>query len=153
MQLTTPGRVVVDRDIAGVGTRMLAQAIDLPLIVAVELGVVFIGGMLSAGSESLALVFMIVVGAVVPFVYFIVPEGRGRQTPGKKALRVHVVTVDGGPIGWRESVIRNIIRPIDFLPVLYVLGGFVAIGSSRSQRLAVTTADTNSDTLPPPSDA
>jgi len=92
MQLTTPGRVVVDRDIAGVGTRMLAQAIDLPLIVAVELGVVFIGGMLSAGSESLALVFMIVVGAVVPFVYFIVPEGRGRQTPGKKALRVHVVT-------------------------------------------------------------
>ena len=75
---------MVDRDIAGVGTRMLAQAIDLPLIVAVELGVVFIGGMLSAGSESLALVFMIVVGAVVPFVYFIVPEGRGRQTPGKR---------------------------------------------------------------------
>ena len=142
MQLTTPGRVVVDRDIAGVGTRMLAQAIDLPLIVAVELGVVFIGGMLSAGSESLALAFMIVVGAVVPFVYFIVPEGRGRQTPGKKALRVHVVTVDGGPIGWRESVIRNIIRPIDFLPVLYVLGGFVAIGSSRSQRLGDHAAGT-----------
>src|SRR4051812_15697544 len=142
MQLTTPGRVVVDRDIAGVGTRMLAQAIDLSLIGAIELGVVFLGGIVSAGSESLSLVFMIVVGAAVPFVYFIVPEGRGMQTPGKKALRVHVVTLDGGPIGWRESVIRNIIRPIDFLPVLYVLGGFVAIGSSRSQRLGDHAAGT-----------
>jgi uncharacterized RDD family membrane protein YckC len=142
MQLTTPGRVVVDRDIAGVGTRMLAQAIDIALIVAIELGVVFVGGMVSAASESFGLVVMIVAAAVVPFAYFIIPEGRGGQTPGKRALRVNVVTADGGPIGWRESVIRNIIRPIDFLPALYVLGGFVAIGSSRSQRLGDHAAGT-----------
>src|SRR4029079_10337885 len=110
MQLTTPGRVVVDSDIAGVGTRMLAQAIDLSLIGAIELGVVFLGGIVSAGSESLSLVFMIVVGAAVPFAYFIVPEGRGKQTPGKKALRVHVVTLGGGPIGWREAGVRNLLR-------------------------------------------
>lgn len=142
MELTTPGRVVVDRDVAGVGTRMLAQAIDLSIIGAIEVGVLFVGGAIMAGSESIGLVVMIVAAAVVPFAYFIVPEGRGGQTPGKKALRVHVVTLGGGPIGWRESVIRNIIRPIDFLPVLYVLGGIVAIGSARSQRLGDHAAGT-----------
>lgn len=142
MELTTPGRVVVDRDVAGVGTRMLAQAIDLGLILAIELGVVFVGGLITTASESLGLVVLIVAAAAVPFVYFIVPEGRGGQTPGKKALRINVVTLGGGPIGWRESVIRNIIRPIDFLPVLYVLGGFVAIGSKRSQRLGDHAAGT-----------
>ena len=73
MELTTPGRVVVDRDVAGVGTRMLAQAIDLSLIAAIELGVLFVGGLIMAGSESVGLVVMIIAAASVPFAYFLLP--------------------------------------------------------------------------------
>ena len=44
------------------------------------------------------------------------------------------VTEHGTPIGARESLTRNLLRLIDFLPGFYVLGGIVAIASSRSQR-------------------
>ena len=56
--------------------------------------------------------------ASLPFAYYILYEWRRGTTPGKKAMRIRVLTDYGAPIGLRESATRNIVRVVDFLPVL-----------------------------------
>jgi uncharacterized RDD family membrane protein YckC len=54
---------------------------------------------------------------------------------------VVVREADGAPIGWREAIVRNVMRPLDGL-VLYLLG-FVAICVTRKgQRLGDLVAGT-----------
>jgi uncharacterized RDD family membrane protein YckC len=49
-------------------------------------------------------------------------ELRSGATPGKRALKLLVVHADGTPIGPSASLLRNLLRAVDFLPVLYGLG-------------------------------
>ena len=75
-------------------------------------------------------------------------------------LRARVVTEYGAPIGFADSVTRNLLRIVDFLPMLYLLGGILAIASERSQRLGDRAAGTvvvrspkRRNTLTPPASA
>ncbi|MDR2014637.1 MAG: RDD family protein [Azoarcus sp.] len=43
-------------------------------------------------------------------------------TPGKKMLGLAVLQDDGVPVGWSASVARNLLRFVDFLPLLYAFG-------------------------------
>jgi hypothetical protein len=56
------------------------------------------------------------------------------QTPGKRMLRLRVVR-DGYPVGFIDSVLRNLLRAADFLPVGYVLGLLAMAGDARFRRL------------------
>jgi len=44
------------------------------------------------------------------------------QTPGKKFLKLAVVHDDGTPIGWGAALIRNLVRVVDILPGVYLVG-------------------------------
>jgi uncharacterized RDD family membrane protein YckC len=134
--------VVVGYDIAGVGTRLMAQMIDLAILFAIAMGGVFALSLASMVSDVVAVTAMVIFVSVLPFAYFLVQEARSGTTVGKRALGIRVVTDEGAPIGWRESAIRNLVRLIDFLPALYLLGGAVAIASSRSKRLGDLAAGT-----------
>src|SRR5436309_6541362 len=104
IETTTPERVVVGYDVAGVGSRMLAQAIDLGVLSAILFGLLFVMAPLgSVLPDAVVLTVAIVVFAVLPFAYFLVPEARRGTTIGKRALGIRIVTEDGAPIGWRES--------------------------------------------------
>jgi uncharacterized RDD family membrane protein YckC len=145
IDLTTPDRVVVGYEIAGVGTRMLAQVIDGLILGAVEWGLLIAFGATGAAgglTGGVGLAVLIVTVVAVPFLYFVVMEARTGQTVGKRCLSCRVVTDDGVPIGWRESIVRNLIRPIDFLPSLYLLGGTVAVFSDKAKRLGDHAAGT-----------
>jgi uncharacterized RDD family membrane protein YckC len=133
---------VVGYEVAGVGTRMLAQVIDLGVLLLVfAVGSIALNA-LGAVNEVVAITAAVIFFAVVPFAYFLVPEARSGATVGKRALGIRVVTDLGAPIGWRESAIRNLLRLIDFLPAFYLLGGVVAIASSRGKRLGDMAAGT-----------
>jgi len=56
-----------------------------------------------------------------------------RQPPGQRP--VGVVRLDGRPLGLRDVVIRNVVRLIDGLPILYLLGGVFVLATRGSQRL------------------
>ncbi|MCL1825156.1 MAG: RDD family protein [Betaproteobacteria bacterium] len=43
-------------------------------------------------------------------------------TPGKQALGLAVLQDDGVPVGWSASVVRNLLRTVDFLPSFYAFG-------------------------------
>lgn len=145
ISVTTPERVAVEYEVAGVGTRMLAQALDWVILIAgdfallVLLGVVTGGGGL-AGSVGAAVVIVLVGASWIG--YFLVCEWRFGATVGKRAVRARVVTEYGAPIGFADSVTRNLLRIIDFLPTMYLLGGILAITSARSQRLGDRAAGT-----------
>jgi len=46
-----------------------------------------------------------------------------------------VIRMDGQPIGWTESAIRNILRAVDLLAGFYPLGLIVMFFSHRNQRI------------------
>jgi len=64
------------------------------------------------------------------------------MTPGKKTLGLQVLNGDGTPVIWSASLLRNILRTVDFLPLLYGVGLVSMLMSNRFQRLGDLAADT-----------
>jgi uncharacterized RDD family membrane protein YckC len=140
IEISTPERVTVAYELAGVGSRMLAQAIDALIV----FGILF-GLFTAAGAISGPLVLAVAIGGatLTPVCYFLLVEWlRHGSTPGKAALRLRVVCATGEPVGLQESAVRNFVRIIDFLPVGYVLGGITAMVSRDCRRLGDMAAGT-----------
>lgn len=64
------------------------------------------------------------------------------QTPGKKALGLRVVDETGGRAAFTKLAIRNLLRVIDFLPLLYGSGILVMLSTGRGQRIGDLAAGT-----------
>ncbi len=75
--------------------------------------------------------------------YRIVAEWRWRgQTLGKRVLRLRVVDGEGLPLTLSQILLRNLLRLIDALPALYLVGGLTAFINRRGQRLGDLAAGT-----------
>ena len=59
----------------------------------------------------------------------------GGATPGKRALGLIVLHRDGTPVGLPASLTRNLLRTVDFLPLLYGFGLLSIVLSRDFQRL------------------
>jgi uncharacterized RDD family membrane protein YckC len=75
-------------------------------------------------------------------VYYIVPEGLFGASPGKMLQGLCVVRVDGRPLGFGAVVTRNVLRLIDALPGLYLIGGISVLATANSQRVGDRWAGT-----------
>ena len=134
LEIETPEHVVLDYEIAGLGSRALAALVDTAILAATLLAMLLLGFWLQArlpGVPVLAVMFFAYF--LTLWGYFTLFEGfREGQTPGKKWLGIRVILETGHGITFRESAIRNIIRLADFLPPPYLLGAlFVAIHPKR----------------------
>lgn len=116
--------------------RAVAVIIDILLIGFVAS---IIGGVLARGRLA-ALGGLL--GLVITFGYYIYLEGTYGQTIGKMALGIVVVTEDGGSIDYGPATIRTVLRIIDALPFLYLLGIIIVFVTDRNQRLGDIAADT-----------
>ncbi len=138
--IVTPQGVVLDLEVAGVGHRGVARLLDIGVVAVALVVASALLGFLPATGE---LVGQLVVGFLVIFGYPIVAETffRGR-TVGKWAMGLRTVTLEAGPIGFREAFIRSLFQLVD----LFVSFGSVAIISvmftDRSQRLGDFAAGT-----------
>jgi hypothetical protein len=65
----------------------------------------------------------------------------GGRTPGKRAVGLRVVRDGGGPVGLRESLIRNVIRLFE-AALLYVPAVVSIIATRTNQRLGDLAAGT-----------
>lgn len=136
----TPQGVVLDLETAGVGHRGLARFIDVAVVAAVAgifaaLGE-FIGG-------TFGLVFQLITGFLTIFGYPVVAETffRGR-TIGKAAVGLRVVTLEAGPIGFREAIIRSLFQLLDLLVSLGAVALVCGMLTTRSQRVGDLAAGT-----------
>lgn len=102
----------------------------------------------AGGDERLASMrsatgVMLVVMFLLEWGYFVALEllWDGRSI-GKRALDLRVVKHGGYPITFLDSVLRNLLRAADFLPVGYALGFLVSAFDARFCRLGDLVAGT-----------
>ena len=74
--------------------------------------------------------------------YFTVMEQLFGATVGKLIFGVCVVSQDGGRASWRQIASRNIVRVVDALPILYLVGGISVLATARHQRVGDRIART-----------
>jgi uncharacterized RDD family membrane protein YckC len=140
IEISTPERVTVAYELAGVGSRMLAQAIDALVVSGILFGLFVAAG---AIPGPVALALAIGGATLTPVGYFLLLEWlRHGSTPGKAALGLRVICATGEPVGLQESAVRNLVRIADFLPGAYVLGGICAMASRDGRRLGDMAAGT-----------
>jgi uncharacterized RDD family membrane protein YckC len=117
-----------------------AYLIDSALVALLTLPFVYGKTMQALISGPDATTFQLaVVGGLC--LYFFLWEGAVGWTPGKRALRLRVVALDGGPCGWRRSLLRNVLRPLD-LVFFGVIGAMSMAAGFRRQRLGDRLAGT-----------
>src|SRR2546425_8862612 len=123
--VSTPERVSFDYQVAGLGTRAIAQVLDL-LIVTALLVALFFGG-LAVGvffSNSVVYNLVVILGSfVIVFGYFWTSEALwSGQTIGKKAFRLRAVGDRGEPLTFMQAGGRTTVRVVAFLPSGYGAG-------------------------------
>ncbi len=79
---------------------------------------------------------------VIIILYYVLLEGSWGRTAGKWLLGMQIVNPDGSPISLRQSVIRNLGRMIDGLPVLNIVGIVSILRSPQNQRVGDKLAGT-----------
>lgn len=142
--IDTPENIEFAYDIAGIGSRFLAAIIDTFILTIAE---IIIGFALFALADALGLtdsqlvetyVLVLAFGGIFLFAilfYVIFEMVWNGQTPGKRVIGLRVVREGGRPITFMNSVIRNFIRLVDFLPAFYGIGVVVMFVDRRARRL------------------
>ena len=143
--VSTPERVSFDYQVAGLGTRGIAQILDLLIVTGFLIVVFFFAAFAAAATNSdvIATLIELFGSFVVIFGYFWISEALfSGQTLGKRAFRLRVVGDRGEPVTWFQAGIRNVIRIIDFLPYGYGVGVVVLFANGRGKRLGDLAAGT-----------
>lgn len=143
--IATPERVSFDYQVAGLGTRAIAQLLDLLILAGVLIAVLLFGVAVGAisGSQTIGTLIEIVGAFIVVFGYFWVSEALwSGQTIGKKAFRLRAVGDRGEPLTFMQAGIRNVVRIVDFLPYGYGVGFVVMFANGKGKRLGDLAAGT-----------
>jgi uncharacterized RDD family membrane protein YckC len=154
LSIDTPENVAFGYDVAGIGSRFLAALVDTIVILLLQ-GIVNFVLILLAGeflraalpSESSYFIWISAIFGLVAFAFFwgyyiFFEMSWNGQSPGKRWVGLRVIRTDGTPITLTESIIRNLIRLVDFLPFYYGLGVVTMFINSQSRRLGDLAAGT-----------
>lgn len=142
--IVTPEAVVLEFAEAGLGSRTLAFLVDLAVRGAIVWAIAFAMGMVGfLIDETLAVIVLIATGFGLIIVYPILCETlwNGR-TPGKMAVGLRVVTVEGAPVRFRHAAIRAALGMVDFLIGAGAVAILSALATRQSQRLGDLAAGT-----------
>lgn len=168
--MRSPEGVALELPICGPGSRILAYAVDYAFILltgavvatALLLSLPLLDD-LSSWMERLnhqieenpndnraiiallipmfiAVALILTFGELLYFTFWEIVSG-GRSI-GKIVIGLRVVEVDGRPLTFRSSLIRNLLRIADTLPSNYALGLVAIVLSDRNQRLGDHAAGT-----------
>lgn len=92
---------------------------------------------------ALAIGIYMILELVLTTVYFMFFETLlSGRTLGKRLTGLRVVSLSGALVGWRESLLRNLLRTVDSLPSGYFVGLVAIVLSPRGQRLGDLAAGT-----------
>ncbi len=138
-RVNTPEGIHLTLSPAGPMPRMLAWLIDV-LIRFIIYTITFIAlAFLGASGMGLASIITFLVEWFYPVYFELFQKG---QTPGKKSLNLYVAQDNGCPVTPSASMIRNLLRFVDFLPLFYGFGLASMLMNKRFQRLGDLVAGT-----------
>ena len=133
----TPEGVDLGLSVAGPVPRALALALDS----LIRLGLYLLLLPLLSLSKLGAGLFLLGI-FLVDWLYPVLFEVYRGATPGKRAMGLAVVHDDGTPVGLAASLIRNLLRIIDFLPLFYGVGLVSCLVDRDFRRLGDLAAGT-----------
>jgi uncharacterized RDD family membrane protein YckC len=163
LTIETPEQVGIELEVAGLGSRFLAALVDLLcmlvfLIAAMAIAIGAMGGgqplkqigrnaansdPWTKGLGATAAIVLLLSVFLVQWGYYIICEMvMNGSSPGKRVMGLRVIRDDGLPLGFAQSLLRNLVRAVDFLPWGYGVGLVCVFASARSQRLGDIAAGT-----------
>lgn len=141
--LRTPENVAFEFELASVGTRAAAWAIDVIVMAALVFVAVLAATALATLSQGLGIALLSVFVFLVQWWYAALLEWRwGGRTIGKRIVGLRVLGEDGLALTFSQAVIRNLVRVADLLPGLYLVGGLSVLVDRKARRLGDVAAGT-----------
>jgi uncharacterized RDD family membrane protein YckC len=141
LTITTPEHVVIRLEPAGSGSRFLAILIDsfITSAIAALLATILVNIL----PRYVAAAIFVTASFVLTWGWHVFYEvNRHGRTPGKRALSLRVIDARGLPVTLYQSMVRNMARIVDFLPVFYGAGGLTSLLRDDRRRLGDILADT-----------
>lgn len=140
IQVNTAQNVNLEYAVASVGDRILAYLLDLLITLAVFAALFGVSYLFAEGVVfGIAAVISVLIYTFYDLLFEIFNNG---QTPGKKALQIQVVTLEGRQPTIGSYILRWLFRIVDF-QMLTALVGIICIASSeKGQRVGDIIAKT-----------
>ncbi|MCX6604413.1 MAG: RDD family protein [Acidobacteria bacterium] len=143
LEIYTPEGVPFSLPLAGAGTRLVALVVDLLAILA-------LGGLVFSALKAFEAAAPDAIGGIVTLVYFVLSTAYGivleiwwnGQTLGKRLLGLRVMDCHARPATATQIVVRNLLRPVDSIPVFYLAGAIACWLTRHRQRLGDLAAGT-----------
>lgn len=137
--VNTPEGIALELSPAGPIVRTLAWLVDLSIRAGVSLLIIILLAFMGSLGIGLAMILIFLLEWFYPVWFELRSQG---QTPGKRLLNIYVAQLDASPISPAASVVRNLLRVVDFLPFFYGFGLASCLLSKRFQRLGDLAANT-----------
>jgi uncharacterized RDD family membrane protein YckC len=152
--IDTPEQVELEFNLAGAGSRFVAVLLDhlivfafflveflVLLLVASAAEASSVKGDERAGKWALAILILLNFAVFAGYFAFFEAWWHG-QTPGKKVMKLRVIKDSGRQITLFEALARELLRVVDYLPGLYLVGVITMMCNKRSKRLGDLAAGT-----------
>lgn len=138
-RVPTPEGFELTLRLAGPVPRALAYALDIAIRAAIFVALSMSLPRLLGGGTGLMLIAAFLLEWFYPVAFEVWWSG---ATPGKRAFGLAVLGDNGTPVTFGASVTRNLLRAVDFLPMLYAFGLVSMLLSRDFKRLGDLAAGT-----------
>lgn len=146
LSIETPERVVFSHQLAGPAVRSAAYLLDLLIRALFVVTVVLslsIGAMATGELYGFETGLVLVLFFTLEWGYFVVFDLLlSGSSPGKRALGLRVIHESGRPLTVSESILRNLLRAADILPLFYAIGISTMCFDRKFRRLGDLVAGT-----------
>jgi uncharacterized RDD family membrane protein YckC len=138
-RVETPEGIALELQVAGPLPRAVAWAVDFVLRLTALFVASLLLGMIGQTGLGLYLLVLFATFWLYPIVFELLRDG---QTPGKRVVGLRVIHANGTPVGALASIVRNLLRTVDMLPMLYATGVVAGLLDRRGRRLGDMVAGT-----------
>ncbi len=141
--IRTPEGVVFRLYPAGLPRRMTALIIDVMMLATILSVLNAILPAFTMFNSKLSIAIIIAANFILGLLYWFLSEWlwNGR-TVGKRLMKIRVVDSSGLKLLMNQVIIRNLLRSIDFLPILYITASITCFFDRRTRRLGDIAAGT-----------
>jgi uncharacterized RDD family membrane protein YckC len=150
LDITTPEHVNLRFKIAGIGSRAAAQLIDWLILGLLNFTIFFITIKLDEYIFAAGSIFSNYLWGITIVIFFLLTWGyfalyeflNNGRTFGKMLLGLRVIRDNGQSITFLSSIIRNLLRIVDFIPGFYFLGTVMIFAHPKHKRIGDLVAGT-----------
>ena len=141
--VVTPENIAFDFTVAGPASRLVAWLLDMLFLTSITALLGIVVGMAASWWGDYALAIYGVLSLVLFLGYWIFFELRWQgRTPGKRLLGLRVVGECGLPLATTQVLLRNLLRPVDFMPGAAGLAALFCAGQLHHRRIGDLVAGT-----------